>query len=357
VIWPIPTLQHDAGCKHMTYSIPDLTNELRSVKERDALDCLKRSLRAAIQLEFATIPPYLMAMWSIRDSNDDVYWVINEVAVEEMLHMGLACNMLVGLGEKPQLNTAAMIPTYPSPLPGNVNPTLKVALRRLTPSQLKVFMDIEYPTERLFPELIDRSIDTIGEFYAALLKAFETVNPPLNTTYQRLEPASKLFAVEDLDDVRVAIDLIRRQGEGSKDTPEEHKGTGALAHFYQFREIYNGARYIYDSGKKSWGHNGPPVLMPPVFPVADIPPGGYQKADVPDPTAWALIEQFDRTFTTMLGQLELAWTDPAADLGAGGPNDPIFTTMSQLTSQARELMESKKRPDGRSTYGPCFRLV
>ena len=59
---------------------------------------LKRSLAAAIKLEFATIPPYLTAMWSIR-GRDPVADTLLEIAVEEMLHMALACNMLAGLGE------------------------------------------------------------------------------------------------------------------------------------------------------------------------------------------------------------------------------------------------------------------
>jgi len=338
-------------------SISELTKELNLAKGGDSTDTLKRSLRAAIKLEFATIPPYLTAMWSVGDHRDLVAGMIREVAVEEMLHLGLACNMLVGLAEKPALDTAGAIPTYPGSLPGNVNPGLKVALRRLTPSQLKVFMDIEYPAEGPFPEAIDRSFDTIGEFYAALLKAFEALNPPLDASRQRTEWSPEAFVIKDLGGVRTAINLIRRQGEGSKYTPEEAQGSGKLAHFYQFREVYIGNRYVYNSATKTWGHNGPPVLMPLVFPMADIPPGGYLKADVPDPTAWALIDGFDRTFSTMLKQLELAWTDPKAPLGDGTLKDPIYSTMYQLTTQARALMEHKRRPDGKSTYGPCFRLV
>ncbi|HYH64287.1 MAG TPA: ferritin-like domain-containing protein [Urbifossiella sp.] len=53
------------------YWISDLTKELNQAKGKDARDCLVRSLRAAIKLEFATVPPYLTAMWSVRDGAPD----------------------------------------------------------------------------------------------------------------------------------------------------------------------------------------------------------------------------------------------------------------------------------------------
>ena len=123
-----------------------------------------------------------------------------------------------------------------------------------------------------------------------------------------------------------------------------------LAHFYQFREIYVGAEYKPDPVTGIYAHNGPPVIFPEVFPVADIPPGGYQRADVLDASVWANIELFDCTFSNMLRQLEMAWRDPNADLQGAVIN------MTKLTEVALRIVD-KLRPDGRSTYGPCFRLV
>ncbi len=57
----------------------------------------------AIKLEHATIPPYLTALYSIkpdpRKSNHDSYNIIRAVAVEEMLHLTLAANLLNAVGE------------------------------------------------------------------------------------------------------------------------------------------------------------------------------------------------------------------------------------------------------------------
>ncbi|OAI57165.1 hypothetical protein AYO47_01845 [Planctomyces sp. SCGC AG-212-M04] len=339
-----------------------LTEELDELKEGDpagrVAECLKKSVRAAIKIEFATIPPYLTAMWSIRNSDPTILHpvaeVIKEIVVEEMLHMGLACNMLVGLGESPVLTTTATVPAYPGPLPGDVNPDLIITLRRLTPSQLKAFMDIEYPEEGPISALATRTSATIGRFYSSLLKAFKTAQFPLITANQRTEmltPVFRLFKIETFSDVRSAIDLIRRQGEGSKCSPEETPGH--LAHYYQFREVYEGAKYIRDPQTNRWGHTGPPVAMPTVWPMADIPPGGYQKADVPYSSVWAKIEQFNAKFTTMLRQLEQVWRDSSVSFGEA------LSSMYSLTTIATELIqnESEQRPDRRGTYGPCFQLA
>ncbi|MET4177758.1 hypothetical protein ABIB99_008888 [Bradyrhizobium sp. LA6.1] len=276
---------------------------------------LRQSIRAAIKLEFATVPPYLTAMWSIVDACDPVTRTIREVVVEEMLHMGLMCNMMVALGETPALDTLEFVPSYPGPLPGEVNPDLTIALRRLTPSQVKLFMDIEYPEGGPITALARRSFETIGEFYAALLSEFEAVNPSLDLTKQRTEAISGVFVVSDLADVRRAINIIRLQGEGSGQSPEEEEMSGRLAHFYQFREVYIGNKYVRDSVTMTWGHTGAPVLMPRVLPMADIPSGGYHQSDVADPAVWSLLEQFDTLYSSMLGQLRTAWEDHNAPLG------------------------------------------
>jgi len=339
----------DVDSRARSPRITELTTELgTAASDLAGTECLKRSLRAAITLEFATVPPYLTAMWSLKNPNSTVAYTLYDVAVEEMNHMGLACNMLAGLGESPALATAEYVPSYPGPLPGEVNPQLLITLRRLTPEQVKVFMDIEYPEGGPITVRAGRDFDTIGAFYASLLEAFERINPPLDTTNQRGEGRLKKLAT--LADVRWAIDLIRRQGEGSKQDQSPEDPDGGLAHFYQFREIYVGARYVKDPMTDVWGHTGPPVVLPEVWPMADVPKGGYQRADIPDAAVWASIEAFDRTFTTMLHQLERAWRDPTASL------DDAIDSMRALSPIALEIV-NKARPDGYGNYGPCFRML
>ena len=75
-------------------------------------------LHAAMQLEHATIPPYLTALYSIQPgTNSDAYHVLRVVAVEEMLHLTLAANVLNAVGGTPDLTRPGFVPDYPAYLP------------------------------------------------------------------------------------------------------------------------------------------------------------------------------------------------------------------------------------------------
>ena len=151
------------------------------------LDDLKGFLQKAIELEHATIPPYLVAHYSLYgDINKEIKDCLREVAVEEMLHMTLAANVLNAIGGEPRINFAEFVPNYPSRLPlgvGSSDPKneLVVPLERFSKQLLKnVFLEIEEPEKpREFP-LVERAAElaapgftfaTIGEFYEAVKKA------------------------------------------------------------------------------------------------------------------------------------------------------------------------------------------
>lgn len=48
------------------------------------------------------------------------YDLIDSVVLEEMLHMGLVCNMLTAIGSTPQIVLGYQQITYPGPHPGGV---------------------------------------------------------------------------------------------------------------------------------------------------------------------------------------------------------------------------------------------
>ncbi len=184
-------------------SLRDTINELMNVPEEQCdLEWLKKSLKAAIKLEFSTLPPYLCALWSIvkpqDDSGSETYVaesIKQQISVEEMLHMGLTCNLLVSLGEPPVLNTSEGLPTYPDHLPGNVNPNLIISLQGLSKESLLDFLKIEQPQ---FPPIAspeftfgltesqrtNRSFPTISDFYDYVLVTFQRLNPTLQTEKQ-----------------------------------------------------------------------------------------------------------------------------------------------------------------------------
>src|SRR4051794_4589696 len=70
-------------------------------------------LQTAIELELSTIPPYLVALLSIRNTaNREAADLIRGTMIEEMLHLALVANVLNAVGGTVQLGPDN-IPSYP----------------------------------------------------------------------------------------------------------------------------------------------------------------------------------------------------------------------------------------------------
>jgi Ferritin-like/Common central domain of tyrosinase len=308
------------------------------------LTWLKQALQRAVELELTTIPPYLCALWSIKTGGAEVRQRIRRVVLDEMFHLGLACNLLNAVGGVPELNTREAVPTYPGPLPGNVHPGLTISLEGLAPDKKlirEVFMEIEKPDwDPIGPRAAVEQYPTIGSFYAAIQGSFD--RPDIVLTGERqLEYDARLFAIRTKDDVRRAIDRIRQQGEGTTGSPLAGPGTD-LAHFYKFAEVWFGKRFqLTPEGK--WDYVGPPVPFPTeVYPMARVPKGGY---NTPEARA------FDDLFTQLLNTLHGAWRDGNQAALA----EAIDVQMYGLQGPAQQLMDTPL-PGGGGNYGPCFRL-
>ena len=121
------------------------------------VDTLHRYLYAALQLEHATIPPYLTALYSIRPgTNADAYHVLRVTAVEEMLHLTLAANILNAVGGKPDLTKPGFVPEYPAYLPDG-EADFQVSRGRFSRDALETFLSIERP--RQAPDEASRLLD------------------------------------------------------------------------------------------------------------------------------------------------------------------------------------------------------
>lgn len=319
-------------------------------EQQHDLEWLKNALQIAVQLEWATLPPYLTARWTIKDPDHYAAESVFEIRGEEMSHLGIACNLLVAIGGTPLFADPAVVPVYPGPLPGGVRPGLVVSLRKLSPEQAKVFMDIEYPTDGPIAMAMDANYNTIGDFYQAIRQAFVALNPPLTTNRQLSRSGSVRFSVLDtLAKVTDSIDLLLKQGEGSRTTPEESDGD--LAHYYRFGELFHGRKLKQDLADGKWKFNGEELPALETWNMADIPVGGYQRADVPDGATWDRIVRFDAAYSTMLRKLQAAWTNGSLpDLRSA------ILSMSEMSDIAAELIQTP-RPDGQGNYGPCFRFV
>ncbi|WP_457659936.1 ferritin-like domain-containing protein [Sinorhizobium medicae] len=70
-------------------------------------------MQLALELEWATLPPYLVALLSIKGpQNREAADLIRGVAMEEMLHFALVANVINAIGGRPVV-AKENCPTYP----------------------------------------------------------------------------------------------------------------------------------------------------------------------------------------------------------------------------------------------------
>lgn len=358
---------HELGAAHICNGLREIGSHLEKgsgeFSAEHELTVLKKALQAAVTLEFATLPPYLTAIWSIKDELHPVAKSIREILQEEMLHMALACNMLTSIGGTPEINTA--VPQYPGKLPLGVHKKLTVSLSGLCDETLKVFMEIERPNHpghfealKMQEELekvdeeagMDKGDFTIGEFYADILAAFKRQNPKFSVDRQITGPLS-WFIIKDLEDVEKAIRTIQDQGEGSEESPD--MGGEGLSHYFRFAEVLERKKLVLDEETGLWDFKTPIDfdLEEDVRPVGTVPEGGYNSDNVSNPEVLELIRLFNVSYSKLLDQLDSVWKN---DDGQARLWQAI-ETMFSLQRYALPLMQIQ-RPDGKH-YGPDFRYI
>ena len=344
--------------------------EAEPLDRQRATDWLAKALHIAAQLEFSTIPPYLCALWSIKDLSCPAADTIRHVVQEEMIHMSLALNMLVSLGDayRPAIADAGFVPRYPGELAGGVHEGLTVTLGGLTKQALEVFLEIESPATDPTTAVaaLGKAVDdapaeggdaTIGEFYRTILSAFETLKPDFHVDRQITGPLAWV-PISRLADVERAIDLIIDQGEGSAKGPSEYPFVPGqpveLSHFYRFLELWEGRKIVpLDRDGSSWGF-GDPIETPECFPMAPVPAEGWSGpgTSAPDDVV-ALCDRFNRAYTDALWYLDRAWSN-----GDQGELVRAIEVMFSLQAPARELMAIPIDGDAEGRhYGPDFRFL
>lgn len=306
-------------------------------------------MRAALRLEFATIPPYLTALWSIIDQAHPVAISIRAIAHEEMLHLSLLCNLLSALDERPIL-TGEAVPRFPSRLPGGVHPEIELRLEGYGPRALETFMEIERPevATPIDGEALEKfpvEDVTIGEFYEELLQGIKRLNPTLDPRRQIAGPFT-WFVMTKLDDVEQAIKLIMAQGEGARGVPFP-KYKHHLSHYYRFKSLKLLTTLEWDEGAKILRKKGP-IPAPAVFTLAPPSPEGYGPATPRELRAAS--DRFEKTYSQMLRLLEESWLE-------GG--DKSFLRALELMFELGPCAQAIMRigtPDGRG-YCPSFRYL
>ncbi len=341
----------------------------------DKLHVLKELLNSAVVLEFATIPIYLQAMWTIKDNKCEVAKSIRNIFQEEMLHMAMVCNMIVGIGGEPRIYNTKNRLKFPSGLPGGVHPELFLYLEGLNDCSLRNFMEIELPEE--IAEIYDYETKelvsigglcnqegeinntkhtqshehntTIGALYDRINELFQELQPKMDVERQLAGPLS-WWVMADAESVSKAIDMIKEQGEGSENVTPASTGMDNLAHFYRFWEVYYQKKIVQEGDKYYFKD---PMPRPETYNVARIPKDGYKKEDV-SPEVWHLMNSFDKVYTDLVKFLEDAWAingrGQAALVNA-------IEVMFKLEQFALPLMQIPIPDKEGLHYGPCFKML
>ena len=328
-------------------------------------DELRDFCQAAVRLELFTLPLYLAAMWSIKPGMaPKPYGEIKTVALQEMLHMALMCNLLIAIGRKPKINGAEVVPIYPDVLPGIIDSDV-YSIEALSRSQLKKFLAIEQPQHDAIPPDATAGpapapppvAKTIGDFYDLISDALARLSPKISTNGKLItagqrvadfSDGSSLFVIREIGDparpepetALYAVKLIKEQGEGTQLARGAVDFDGQLAHYYRFQQIDLGIRFDQQPDLKFKPVPDPSYGLPApdaIFPMAQVPPKGYPGVKV--------VEDFDRVYSDMLDKLQEAWeTDSDAAL-----TDAIGL-MSALRGKAQAAMRQ-------GSFGPDFRYL
>ncbi|MFF4172366.1 ferritin-like protein [Streptomyces sp. NPDC001744] len=332
-------------------SAPPRGSRIQTIEE------LHEYLYKGLQLEHATLPPYLTALYSLHPGkNSDAWHVIRVVAVEEMLHLTLVANVMNAVGGTPDLTKPNFVPNYPTRLPCGPD-YFEVHLRPFSREALDTFLKIEKPAQAdteedrfvpmdwaalglaphgaapppeelaeleesgtilgLVPGDPSQRFSSIGEFYEEIVRGINHLEDQARTAGKTIftgDPARQVspeyfysgggdvIEVTGRDTAVAALTLVAEQGEGLYggifDSQDE------IAHYYRFQQLNKG-RY-YQKGDSPGEPSGPDLNVDwdAVYPVKpDI-----KLADLAgDPQVLAAAEEFNQFYASFLATINLAY--------------------------------------------------
>ncbi len=330
------------------------------------LDDLREHLQWAIELEHATIPSYLCALYSLDATrNLDAVEIVQSIFLEEMLHLALVANVLNAVGGRPELDSPRLMPGGLRTLPHR-DPPLPLSLLPFGPEALELFLQIEQPGAPDAPPQAD-SYTTIGQFYEAirggLLALVEEHGPAhvFSGDPQRQiaddefkAGPGRIFEVTGVETAIEAIDLIVHQGEGTGhvdvwdgDHDMFHPERRAVGHYYRLLQLTLGRRFRPGDTPAS-GPSGDAITIDwtAVSPMRRDP----RTADFPDGPVRAAMDLFNATYGTVLHRLEQAFD------GRREVFSSAVSAMFHLRTSAVTLM-SMPIDGSDETAGPSFEYV
>ena len=330
-------------------------------------------LQNALELEFATIPPYLVALLSIKlPTNREPAELIRSVMIEEMLHLALVANVMNAVGVAPRLD-ASTVPHYPIEMKFEGrrfrNREFPINLEPFSLSAITTFMKIEEPEQ---PQMRAQSLSlemnvpalTIGEFYRQIIE--------LLTEIEREAPG-ELFVGVRIGSFR-GITIGRAEAHCTRSTistrrfarliSSSHKvrarglsAAGAdganmesyltMGHYYRFSEIFHRRRYRATDDPSAPPTGEPmPVDYEAVYPMKVNP----QSADYPPGSELERLNlSFNRRYARMLINLRDALSGAPKALYAS-----IMDGMHALTPIAHSMMKISLEAEPSRVGCPTF---
>jgi hypothetical protein len=247
--------------------------------------------------------------------------------------------------------------------------TFDVELLKFSPEAIRIFLKIEKP-EKASPPPVGGKIDTIGQFYMAVLHAMKYLDKEekekgkekgifMGTIEKQITnehyygSGGNLVAVTDLKTAQEAIKEIVGQGEGIDGTiddgiPGDFGDEIELAHYFRFNEIAEGRRY----------RQGDTTQKPPSGEPIDVDWGAvYNMKPNPKLTdykdnleLYAKAQEFNQTYADLLSTIQAACNGNPQELRNAIP------LMYDLKYKAVELMKVSLG-DSLMTAGPTFEPV
>jgi CDGSH-type Zn-finger protein len=329
------------------------------------LTSLRTHLQWAIELEHATLAPYLSALYSIKSgTNIESVEVIKSVFLEEMLHMALAANILNAVGGTPLFDYEGFIPTFPTPLPHG-DGSFFVNIGKFTPEGVKSFLNIERPAET-DAEPLEEKYHSIGQFYAAIIEGLKrcckefgekTVfsgDPARQLTAETTfyGGAGHLVSVTNLASALAAMEEIVEQGEGldhatifDGDKNIFHPERDEVGHYFRFLEILEGRSYQSGDTAES-GPTGERFTVD-WDAVHNMRPNPDVDDYAPDSEIREKMEALAQGYSDMLRLMERSFDGEPKLFGE------TVGAMFELRHLILELMEMPSG-DGKTTVGPYF---
>jgi len=342
----------------------------KTPKPIETLGELREHLQTAIELEHATVPAYLTALYTLKEgTNLEAALVLRSVVVEEMLHLTLASNVMNAVGGSPSINSKKFVPEYPTRLPHCAN-LFEVELERFSEKAIHTFMKIEHPAYNSGskPKPEPGQYHTIGQFYEAIEEGIEYLCRELGeqkvftghdsrqvAPEQYYGSGGRIIVVHDHQTAHSALSEIINQGEGSDygDDIWEERDKDILgprdqaAHFYRFDEICQ-QRY-YQNGDKPCKPAGDPLKVDwkAVCPIR----ANTKSADFPEGSEIrTVLDDFNRAYKDLLNALHCAFN---------GEPELIAQTIPRMydLGYKAKAISNIPIPGSNETVGPSWEWV